>query len=90
MSFGCSWEPVAPPPPDNDLPTGFKYAVAPRWFGHDGTLRGEQFLDRGDISYLQGLMDAHREGHDVHEGAKALIAAIQKYGEVIFHIGAGE
>lgn len=85
MSFGCSWEPVEFS--DNRIPTGFKYAVAQRWFGHDGSLRDAIELGSGSKSYLIGLMDASNEGDDVYEGAKILCEAIETHGKIRFRIG---
>lgn len=86
MSFGCSWEPLVKPP-DNRLPVGFKYAVARRWFDHDGSLRGEYVVGSQDLPYLRGLMDGSPEGSDVREGAAQLIDAVERHGVVIFRIG---
>lgn len=86
MSFNCYWEPV-PPPSANRIPIGFKYVVARRWFDHDGTLRGEIVLDRDSLAYLRGLMDAAEERTDIHIGAKMLVDAIEKHGQVRFWIG---
>ena len=86
MSLDCYWEPL-PPPSANDVPQGFKYVVAERWFGHDGSLRGERMLDAHDLAYLAGLRDAAGTGGDVAEGARILIDAINKHGEIRFWIG---
>jgi hypothetical protein len=69
-------------PPVQDLPYELKRAVAQRFWGHDGTLHGDDYaLSKEDIPYLEGLADA---GID---GATELIEAIRQHGRVLVWIG---
>lgn len=85
MSFGIYWEP-ATPPKGIQLPTGVKYILAQRYFGGDGSSRGNTFLGPKQLEYLRGIADA-TSVPEVREGAEALMAAIEKHRDVRVWIG---
>lgn len=84
MSSSLYWR-AAPKalPPKHDLPSELKYAIARRFWGHDGSLYGDEIeMDKSSIGYLEGLVDG---GVD---GAQELIDAIRKETVVQLWIGA--
>lgn len=85
MSFGLYWEP-AEPTRGIPLPIQLKYTLARRFFDHDGTLRGDVFLGRGHVLYLEGVRDATNNS-EVRQGAEALIDALEKHNTIRVWIG---
>jgi hypothetical protein len=86
VSFSLYWRPVPKEiPPARDLPYELKRIVGQRWFGHDGTIRGECVLTSRDIAYLEGIADAN--GGEASEGATELINAIREHDTVTLWIG---
>lgn len=82
MSTSIYWEPIEKRKEQKDITDQLKYIFAPRFWGHDGSLRGEEYiLTQEDLSYLSGVSDGSRDT-DVREGIKILIDAINKYGAV--------
>lgn len=86
MSFSLYYRPVPKEiPPPRDLPVGLKYVIAPRWFDHDGSLRGRCVLDKRHVPYLEGIADANRG--EASQGAAELVGAIGEHGAVELWIG---
>jgi len=86
MSFGLYWEPSAPTR-GNPLPTELKFIMARRFWGGDGSTRGETLLISGnDMAYLQGVRDA-TASCEIQEGVDELISAINDHGEVRVWVG---
>lgn len=85
MSFGLYWEPV-PNVTGHRLEQALKYVVAGRWFGHDGSLRGETVLDKHSIAYLNGIRDCNTTTA-IGDAATDLIEAIEAHGSVRVWIG---
>ena len=80
MSTNLYWRPV-PAPKRNYLAKELKYAIAPRFFGQDGSLNTKQVsLTMSDRDYLYGLMDAGVKD------AEKLLKAIEDYGEIQIQI----
>ena len=84
MSTTLYWRPVPKEhPPLEDLSSVLKYMLARRYWGHDGSLYGEEVeIGKEEIPYLQGLNDCGVEDAD------RLIAAIHDHGRVLIRIGA--
>lgn len=78
MSTSLYWRPVPQDtPPARDLPYDLKKAISQRFWGHDGSLYGDEVeLTQAHVMYLEGLRDA---GVD---GAADLIAAIRAHGAI--------
>jgi hypothetical protein len=56
-----------------------KCIIAPRFFGHDGSLNSEPIeLSAEDIPYLEGVADA-AANPEIGDDAQRLIAAIKKH-----------
>jgi hypothetical protein len=89
VSFNFYWKAVPEPQdvPRGDLETRLKYFMAPRMWGHDGTLRGDTVLDGGDIAYLTGMLDALKEDQFMHKSLEDLINNIKEHGRVFIWIG---
>jgi hypothetical protein len=86
VSFGLYYRPVPKEIPSaTDLPVALKYPLARRWFGHDGTVRGQMTVTVSDVPYLDGLADAGAP--EIAEGARELIAAVKEHGAVELWIG---
>lgn len=85
MSFGIYWEP-AHPTKGISLPTELKYVLAKRYFGSDGSTRGDAFLGPGNADYIRGIADATASA-EVREGAEALLDAIAKHKTIRVWIG---
>ena len=82
MSTSIYWEPVEQRKEYPHITDQLKYILAPKYWDHDGSLRGEDvYLTREDIPYLSGVSDGSRDA-DVRKGIKILIDAINKYGSV--------
>lgn len=82
MSSRMYWRPAQVDPPRNDLPYALKHAIARRFWGHDGSLYGEEIMfDKAMLGYLEGLADAKVDG------ASDLVAAIKTHGVVSVWIG---
>lgn len=69
MSMNLYWQPVINT--ENDLSDALKFALRKR-YQHGMDIR----MDGGDLSYLQGLLDAGIED------AQTLIDAIEKHGVI--------
>lgn len=82
MSSTLYWRPAPKDvPAPRDLPTGLKWALARRLWGHDGSLNGDEIeLDEAIVPYLEGLADGGVEG------AADLIAALRAHGTVLLWI----
>lgn len=79
MSTSLYWEPVRKAP-ISSLANQLKYIFGPTYWGHDGTLGGEDVYLRDDqLSYLCGIRDATHDA-DVKRDVEMLIKAIQEYG----------
>lgn len=80
MSTDLYWRPV-----DygrHALSKQLKYAIAERFWDHDGTLTGSYFrLSANHIEYLNGIADA-TSNDEVRKSVKELLDAIKRYGEV--------
>jgi hypothetical protein len=75
------WRPSQPRPLSEGLAYELKRVMARRYWGHDGSLNGEEIeFDEETIPYLYGLIDA---GID---GAEELRAAIVKHKRVVVWI----
>lgn len=83
MSSSLYWRPAPKGVPEpRDLPEQLKKALANRFWGHDGSLLGEEVeLDERIVPYLDGLSDGRVDGAD------DLIAAIRAHGEILLWIG---
>lgn len=82
MSTSIYWEPVEKKKEHKHITDQLKYILAPRFWDHDGSLRGDDvFLTASEIPYLSGVRDGSRD-KDVVKGVDVLIEAIQKYGMV--------
>ncbi len=82
MSSSIYWEPVEKKKEQKPITDQLKYILAPRFWDHDGSLRGEDvYLTEAEVHYLSGVSDGSRD-KDVREGIKILIDAINKYGGV--------
>jgi hypothetical protein len=67
--------PINLPEPESFL--SLKFAVASRWFGHDGSLRGDYItVGRKQLDFLHGIAAA--ASPDVKEEARTLIRLINE------------
>ena len=81
MSTSLYWRPSPPPTDRSELPFQLKKAISQRYWGHDGSLWGdEQEIGKDDLPYLEGLADG------MVDGAEELIEAIRKHGSVLIRI----
>lgn len=88
MSFGLYFRPVPKEvPPAESLSVALKYKIAPRIWGHDGTIRGQVFLTRKDLPYLEGIRAGAGLNSEAGSGADHLIIAIKKHDAVSVWIG---
>jgi hypothetical protein len=83
VSSSLYWRPAPTDrPAPRDLPEGLKKALANRFWGHDGSLFGDEIeLDERAVPYLDGLSDGRVDG------AGDLIAAIRAHGKILLWIG---
>ena len=82
MSSSLYWCPVPKPDPERTLDFDLKKKIAPRLWGHDGSIHGNKVeVGPAMVPYLEGLADC---GVD---GAADLIAAIHAHGAVELWIG---
>lgn len=59
-----------------------KYKLAPKLWGHDGTLGGlPEYLDKSHVKWLNKIARG-AENEDVRKDAKRLVRAIHKHGHV--------
>ena len=80
MSTNLYWRPVPKADPGHHLDQ-IKYRIAPRLWGHDGSLHGDPVeIGQEMLGYLEGLHDAGSE--TVASEAQELIDAIRDYGAV--------
>ena len=78
MSSTLMWKPVTRE--GESLPYELKKTISRKLWDTDGSCGGSALLDSKIIPYLEGLRDANVKG------AKALIDAINKHGEIkIWH-----
>ncbi len=79
MSTDLHWRPVDKR--SGTLPYKLKKVIAKRFWGHDGSLAGDELmLDSHNLDYLAGLIDAGVEGAD------ELKALILQHGRVVVWI----
>lgn len=81
MSTSLYYEPVIKREAKS-LANGLKYILGPTYWGHDGTLSGEEvYLTEDQLKYLCGIRDGTRD-EQIKDSVNILIKAIQKYGSV--------
>ena len=75
MSFMMHARPAPINQPEPETFLCLKYAVAQRWFGHDGSLRGDYItVTKEQLDFLHGIAAA--AGKDVQDEAVQLIRMI--------------
>lgn len=81
MSTKLYWKPVVKRS-DKVLGYQLKYVLAPKYFGHDGSLRSSDpvIFTSEDIDFLEGV--ALAGAAEVKKEAKALISLIEKHDSV--------
>lgn len=78
MSTNLYWD-IVKEKEHKSLDNQLKYILAPKYWNHDGSLRGEDiFLVAEDIPYLCGIRDGSRD-KDIKKSIDILVDAIQKY-----------
>jgi hypothetical protein len=88
MSFMMHARPAPVNLPEATTFVSLKHAVASRWFGHDGSLRGDYItVGRGQLDFLHGIAAA--AGEDVKEEAIELIRLINDNPQGV-HVWIGE
>lgn len=79
MSTSLYWRPSIPE--RNYLGKDLKFVIAPKYWGHDGSLGGDPYtFTADDVEYLSGIKDSADK--EVAGEAEALIELIKKYGAV--------
>ncbi len=77
MSFLMHARPAPTELPEPETFLSLKYAVAKRWFGHDGSLRGDYItVTKEQLDFLHGVAAAGAK--DVKKEAAALIRMINE------------
>lgn len=81
MSTNLYLRPI--PPEDEAFAYELKFSLAPRLWGHDGSLSGDWTkVDRDLIPFLEGVLAGAPKDSERAKEALSLIKAIEKHGSV--------